>query len=179
MRRGEVEPGRGGSLERSIVVELGPVIDREGTDRMWLRGDQLLRALIHRGRRAASQLPHHEVPRLPLDQTQHAGPRWARPEHGVTFPVAALRPCVDDGRARRDRPLPGHPAAAVVVAVALAALLPRPAQVAVEPVAGRAVAPHLAPDRAAVAPEHTGDRGVGETALPEQSHALSSRKAAT
>src|SRR6266702_2632314 len=200
MRRGEVEPGRGGSLERSIVVELGPVIDREGTDRMWLRGDQLLRALIHRGRRAASQLPHHEVPRLPLDQTQHAGPRWARPEHGVTFPVAALRPCVDDGRARRDRPLPGHPAADLLGAPVCPheRLHPRPIRRreppitpraraaaprvplgelrAVASVAGRAVAPHLAPDRAAVAPEHTGDRGGGETALAEQTQGVSFRK---
>src|SRR6266568_4971507 len=44
------------------------------------------------------------------------------------------------------------------------------------PVAGRAVAPHLAPDRAAVAPEHTGDRGGGETALAEQTQGVSFRK---
>jgi hypothetical protein len=40
-----VEASGRGALERSIVVELGPVVDREGADRMRLRVDQLLRSL--------------------------------------------------------------------------------------------------------------------------------------
>jgi hypothetical protein len=70
-----------------------------------------------------------------------------RPEDGVRLPIPDPLSSPDDGRALGDRPFAGEPAAAVVVAIPLPALLGMPAQVRVQRAAGSLVGSNMPVDR--------------------------------
>lgn len=132
VRRREVKAGGGRPLERCVFVKLGPVVDRDGPDRMRLCLDERLRPPIHLGARALPQLAEHQVPRLPLDQAQHARAGLARTQHGVRLPVAHLGARVGRCGASADRTLAGQAAPTVVAPVGFTPPLPGAAQVGVQ-----------------------------------------------
>src|SRR5579859_1607852 len=163
MRRGEVEPRGDEPLERRVLVKLRPIVHGDGPHRMRLGRDQGPRPAIHVGARALRELPQDQIARLPLDQRQHAGPRLARPEHGVPLPMPQLPTRLDDPWPRAEWTFPREAAPTVVAAVAFAALLPGPAEVAVKLAPGRLIGPDVAIDglvadrELAVAPQPAGD----------------------
>src|SRR5579859_1569422 len=146
MRGGEVEPRRDDPLERRVLVKLRAIVHGDGPHRMRLGRDEGPRPAIHVRARALRELPQDQVARLPLDQRQHAGPRLARPEHGVPLPMPELPTRLDDPWPRADQALAREAAPAVVAAVAFAPLLPRAAEVAVKLAPGRLIRPDVAID---------------------------------
>src|SRR2546428_5816654 len=87
---GEVKSGRRDSLESRVLVKFGPVVDRDRPYRMRMHVDERLRPSIHLGARALLRLAELQLPRLPLDQAQHARPGLAGAQHGVRLPMAHL-----------------------------------------------------------------------------------------
>src|SRR5262249_57139167 len=77
----------------------------------------------------------------------------SRPREAVGFPIPDPASGLDDRGALRDQPFAGEPAAAVVVPVAFAALLPGAAQVGVQAAAGSLVGPDVPIDGFVTDPE--------------------------
>jgi len=139
----------------SGAVELGAVVAGEGMHGVRLLAQQGNRAAIHGGHGPGRELAEHAIPGFPLDQTQHTVPARVSAEDRVRLPIPDPAAGVDDRGARGDRPFAGEPAATVVVAVALAALLGVPAQVQVQRAARPFVSPDMPVDRLVADPQPT------------------------
>ncbi len=117
VRGGEVEAGTGRAFEGCVAMELGAVVDGDGTDGAALMPDQLGGPAVHLGGCASPQLPEQEVASFSFDQAQHTGPRLAGSEHRVRLPMPNLRAFLHYSGACGDGALPRQPPAAVVAAV--------------------------------------------------------------
>lgn len=144
IRPREVEDGPRQPLAPPVVVELRAVVRSHGLDAP-RPADESGQPPPQRVGRPILELADEHEARPALDECDDAVLR-ARARHGVSLPVADALARLDLGRALRDHPLPGEPAAAVVSPVALTPLLPGSAQVGVELPAAPLVAPDVAVD---------------------------------
>jgi Carbamoyltransferase C-terminus/Carbamoyltransferase N-terminus len=144
--RCEVEARGDPALEGGVAVELRAVIHGEGPYRSGLGADQLVGAAVHVRPGAPRQLADRDEAGLAFDHRQHAGAGLAGAQHRIPLPVPKARAVFRPRRPGGDRPLPRQPAAAVVRPVALATLLARAPEVAVELPARALVRPEVPVD---------------------------------
>src|ERR1043166_5910441 len=145
MWRGEVEGRPGALFYPLVIVELCPVVSRDGRKRPLMPEDEPNDSSVQRRGRPISELADQHQPGLALDQRDDAVCA-ARTHHGVDLPMPDLPARLDLLRALRDEALACEPAAAVVSPVALPAPLAGATQVGVEETSLALIPPDVAVD---------------------------------
>ncbi len=137
---GEVEVSAGGGFDRLIAMELGAVINGDGTDSAGGSTDEFNRPAVGGLDGAGAEFADDREAGLAVDEGEEAVPVCT--EHGVTLKVADTSAVLCAWRSFGDGPLTGQAPPGVIAAVAFTAPLAGTAKMAME----RTSTPLVAPD---------------------------------
>jgi hypothetical protein len=144
VRGGEEEVGAGRGLDHLVAVELGAVIDGDGTGAASGGVDEPDRDAVEFGDGSSLELADHDVAGLPVDERDDAVLVGA--EHGVTLEVSDAGAVLGAGWPLGDHAFAGQAASRVIVTVAFTALLLGAPEVKVEEAALSSALPDVAVD---------------------------------
>lgn len=128
---GEIEGDVGGTLDAPVVMELGPVVGGDGTERTGMAADEFDYAISEGLLGPIAELADEHLAGCSLDQGDDTVGRGVAHD-GVDFPMAGFLAAFDRRGAFADEAFARESPAAVVAAVALAPLLGRSPQMAVQ-----------------------------------------------